>query len=357
MYKYFLITVLLYSISPLGFSEDVDILSLEHVAQELVKPPLLPEHTQVGDFPSRVIQVRMVIQEKEMELANGLTINAMTFNGSVPGPVIVAHQNDYIELTLENSVTNILQYNIAFQEEAGFSVDSTLTYINPGQETVVRFKAIRAGVFLYYSTADSTMNPVYAAMGLSGTIMVLPRDGLKDDKGNPLRYDKAYYVGEQGFYRPRNENGDYQRYDSVLEALPYVYDEMKKEIPSHIVFNGAVGSMTGDKALTAQVGEKVLFIHSQINEDSRPHLIGGHGDFVWKNGSFSDPPITGRETWFIPKGTAVAAFYEFKQPGIYVYLNHNLIQAIQLGAAAHVQVEGEWNFDLMERTMSASAIQ
>lgn len=39
--------------------------------------------------------------------------------------------------------------------------------------------------------------------------------------------------------------------------------------------------------------------------------------------------------------------YTFKQPGLYAYLNHNLIEAFLLGAAAHVQVAGEWNDDLM----------
>ena len=58
-------------------------------------------------------------------------------------------------------------------------------------------------------------------------------------------------------------------------------------IPTHVVFNGAVGALTGDNALKAKVGEKVLFIHSQANRDSRPHLIGGHGDLVWQGGSFS----------------------------------------------------------------------
>ena len=50
----------------------------------------------------------------------------------------------------------------------------------------------------------------------------------------------------------------------------------------------------------------------------------------------------------MPGGTAVAALYQFRQPGTYVYLNHNLIQAVQLGAMAHVKVSGEWDNDLME---------
>ena len=68
---------------------------------------------------------------------------------------------------------------------------------------------------------------------------------------------------------------------------------------------------------------------------------------VWDGGSFADKPFTNRETWFIPGGAAVAALYEFKQPGLYVYLSHNLIEAVLLGAAAHMNIEGEWDDDLM----------
>ncbi|MEK7768657.1 MAG: nitrite reductase, copper-containing, partial [Pseudomonadota bacterium] len=46
---------------------------------------------------------------------------------------------------------------------------------------------------------------------------------------------------------------------------------------------------------------------------------------------------------------AVAAGYEFIQPGLYVYLSHNLIEAVLLGAAAHMNVEGKWDDDMMKQ--------
>ena len=48
--------------------------------------------------------------------------------------------------------------------------------------------------------------------------------------------------------------------------------------------------------------------------------------------------------------------YTFKQPGLYAYVNHNLIEAVMLGATAHVVVEGEWNDDLMMQVMKPSPI-
>lgn len=356
--KYVLLVVSFYSQTV----QSVELLTsspdgLERVTQELVAPPLLPEHTQVAIGGPKVIQIRMTVEEKEMQIEPGLKAHVMTFNGSIPGPIVVVHQNDYVELTLVNPITNTMTHNIDFHAATGALGGGALTKITPGQQVVLRFQAIKPGVFIYHCAPGGVMIPLHVAMGLSGAIMVLPRDGLRDDNGNPVTYDKAFYIGEQGFYFPKDAEGNYNAYTSVLDSMPDILGHMRKLIPSHTVFNGAVGSTTGANALTANVGDKVLIIHSQANEDSRPHLIGGHGDLVWEGGSFNDRPVTARETWFIPGGSAIAALYEFKQPGTYVYLNHNLIQAIQLGAAAHIVVAGEWDNNLMEQVMAPGAIQ
>src|SRR5690606_12634421 len=43
-------------------------------------------------------------------------------------------------------------------------------------------------------------------------------------------------------------------------------------------------------------------------------------------------------------------------PGVYAYVNHNLIEAFQKGAAGHFVVEGEWNEDLMKQVKAPGPI-
>ncbi len=331
---------------------------LKRVKQVLVKPPLLPKHSQVAEGGPKIVEVRLVTQERDLVIdPQGTTINALTFMGSVPAPIIVVHENDYVELTLVNPSSNIQSHNIDLHAVTGALGGADLTLVAPGQQATIRFKATRPGVFVYHCAPGGVMIPYHVVSGMNGAIMVLPRDGLKDGKGNPLQYDKAYYIGEQDFYVPKAADGSYKRFDSSPAAMPETLEVMKGNEPSHVVFNGAVGALTGDNSLTAKVGETVLFIHSQANRDTRPHLIGGHGDYVWQTGSFSDPPESNLETWFIAGGSAGAALYTFRQPGLYVYLNHNLIDAILKGAAAHVKVEGEWNNDLLEQIQAAGPIE
>lgn len=333
-----------------------EIAALPREKVELVKPPFVHAHSQVANGGPKVVEFTMVIEEKKMILDDaGTEVHAMTFNGTVPGPLMVVHQDDYVELTLINPETNTLMHNIDFHAATGALGGGGLTEINPGEKTVLRFKATKPGVFVYHC-APPGMVPWHVTSGMNGAIMVLPREGLNDGKGNPLTYDKVYYVGEQDFYVPRDEEGNYKKYDAPGDSYEDVVKVMRTLTPTHVVFNGGVGALTGDKAMTAKVGEKVLIVHSQANRDTRPHLIGGHGDYVWATGKFNTPPDVDQETWFIPGGAAAAAFYTFQQPGIYAYVNHNLIEAFELGAAAHFKVTGEWNDDLMTSILAPSGM-
>ena len=333
--------------------EPINVDHLEHVHQELVPPPFVPAHDQVATNGPKVIQVRLVVEEKTMVIDDdGTEVQAMTFNGSVPGPLIVAHQGDYVEVTLENPEGNSLEHNIDFHAATGALGGGALTHVQPGEKAVLRFRATKPGVFVYHCAPGGIMIPWHVVSGMNGALMVLPREGLKDQLGHPVHYDRAYYIGEQDFYVPQDDSGNFKRYEDILDSFEETLDRMKTLTPTHVVFNGRVGALTGDNALTAKVGEKVLFIHAQANRDTRPHLIGGHGDLVWETGSFDDLPATNLETWFIRGGSAGAALYTFRQPGLYAYVNHNLIEAIALGAVAHVQVTGEWNNDLMTQVVA-----
>jgi len=325
-------------------------LTLKREQVELVGPPFVHPHEQATHHKPKIVAFQMDIQEKEIVIDDrGTKLQAMTFNGSIPGPMMVVHEGDYVELTLVNPNTNTLPHNIDFHAATGGLGGGALTLINPGEQVVLRWKATRPGVFVYHCAPGGLMTPWHVVSGMSGAVMVLPRDGLKDGDGRPLRYDRIYYIGENDFYVPRDEKGKFKSYESLGEAYADTAKVMQTLTPTHVVFNGRVGALTGKAALTANVGETVLIVHSQANRDSRPHLIGGHGDYVWETGKFSNRPETDLETWLIRGGSAGAALYTFRQPGLYVYLTHNLIEAVQLGATAHFKVEGKWDDDLMEQ--------
>jgi len=354
--SFFLIGIFLsisfYSISKADKADNLPI-----VVQELVKPPFVPTHNIVAKGGPKLIKVRMNVTEKVITIdKEGTKFRVFAFNDSVPGPIIVAHVGDYIELTLTSPKENNFEHNIDFHASTGALGGGGLTHILPGEAVILRWKATKPGVFVYHCAPGGMMVPWHVVKGMNGAVMVLPRDGLKDREGNPITYDKAYYIGEQDFYVPKDSNGNYKEFLQPGDGFSDVLKVMRTLTPTHVVFNGAEGALEGKNALTAKVGETVMFIHAQSNRDTRPHLIGGHGDYVWPNGSFNDPPRTNLETWFVPGGAAAAMIYKFRQPGTYVYLNHNLIEAFILGAKAEVKVKGKWNDDLMKQVMEPTPI-
>ena len=323
----------------------------------LVAPPFVHAHEQVASGGPKVVEFVLPIEEKPVVIDDeGTVLQGMTFNGSIPGPMMVVHEGDYVEVTLINSAANSMPHNIDFHAATGALGGGALTLIMPGEQVKLRFKATRSGTFVYHCAPEGPMIPWHVVSGMSGTLMVLPRDGLRNHRGEPLRYDQVFYVGENDFYIPRDADGNFKQYESHGDAYAETVEVMRGLIPTHVVFNGAKGALTGDNAMKAKVGETVLIVHSQANRDTRPHLIGGHGDYVWEEGKFANPPARDLETWFIRGGSAGAAVYTFLQPGIYAYVNHNLIEAVELGATAHFVVEGEWSDDLMMQVEAPAPI-
>ncbi|MBZ0212685.1 MAG: nitrite reductase, copper-containing, partial [Nitrospirae bacterium] len=217
-------------------------LDLPRRTVELVAPPFVHPHEQATKAGPAIVAFRMTIEEKKVVVDEaGTTMQAMTFNGSIPGPLMVVHEGDYVELTLVNPDTNTMAHNIDFHSATGALGGAELTLVNPGEQTVLRWKATRTGVFVYHCAPGGPMIPWHVVAGMAGALMVLPRDGLKDGNGKPLHYDRIYYVGENEFYIPRDENGNFKKFDSLGESYEETMEVMRGLVPTHVVFNGRVG--------------------------------------------------------------------------------------------------------------------
>lgn len=343
--------------SVFNIKHDGDGDNLKHVTQEMVAPPHLPKYDQEASGDPVVVDVTFTVQEKKMEIAPGDSIWAFTFNGTIPGPMIVCHEGDFIELTLKNPATNTQIHNIDFHASTGAEGGGDLTHVNPGEQVKLRFRATRPGVFVYHCAPGGVMTPIHIVSGMNGAIMVLPRGGLTDENGNSVKYDRAYYIAEQYFYLPKGPDGKVQEFATPQQSIQAIGDAIKTLMPTYIVFNGKVGSLVGKNAMTAKVGEKVLFITSEANNDSRFHIIGGHADLYWPGGKFNNTPLIDFETWAVPAGSAAATIYQFREPGTYTFVNHNLIEATVFGAAGQVKVEGKWDSTFMKQIQKPSPIQ
>jgi len=73
------------------FSDD-DIGGLPRIKQDLAQPPSVPEHEQTSTGGPLIVEVEIVAREvKKVVNGSGTEIHARTFNGTIPGALIVRH--------------------------------------------------------------------------------------------------------------------------------------------------------------------------------------------------------------------------------------------------------------------------
>jgi nitrite reductase (NO-forming) len=78
-------------------------LNLPREKVALVAPPFVHPHEQATRQGPKIMEFTLVVEEKKVVIdEKGTTFQAMTFNGSMPGPLMVVHEGDYVEVTLVN---------------------------------------------------------------------------------------------------------------------------------------------------------------------------------------------------------------------------------------------------------------
>jgi nitrite reductase (NO-forming) len=290
----------------------------------LTSPPNVPPATG-RHVPSRVI-VELDVIEKEMPISEGVTYTFWTFGGTVPGKFIRVRQGDTVVFHLRNMPDNKMPHNIDLHGVTGPGGGAASSFTAPGHVSRFTFKALNAGLFVYHcATAPVGM---HIANGMYGLILVEPPEGLP-----PV--DHEYYVMQGDFYT----TGKYRE----KGHQPFDMEKAIDERPTYVLFNGQEGSLTGDKALTAKVGDTVrLFVgNGGPNLVSSFHVIGEIFDKVWYEGGTHYQENV--QTTLIPSGGAAIMEFHLEVPGSYILVDHSIFRAFNKGALAMLKAEGPEN--------------
>src|SRR5690606_19182063 len=101
------------------------------------------------------------------------------------------------------------------------------------------------------------------------------------------------------------------------------------EDPAYVVFNGKVGSMTGNGALSAKPGERIrLFVgNGGPNLTSSFHVIGEIFDGVYGEGG-TIVNQTNVQTTSVPPGGSAIVEFKADIPGKYTLVDHAIFRAM-----------------------------
>ncbi|MBI3088440.1 MAG: nitrite reductase, copper-containing [Candidatus Omnitrophica bacterium] len=277
-----------------------------------------------------LVKVHLDSSVHETELTAGVTYQFWTFNGHVPGPFIRARVGDTLEVHHTNSDASGMPHNVDFHAVTGPGGGAPVTTVTQGEERVAWFKLLHPGLFIYHCAAPPVMDHI--ANGMYGLILVEPVKGL-------LKVDREFYVLQSEFYTKEPMEGATQ--------LEYAHDEGVREHPRFVVFNGRVGSLVGEGAITAKTGERVriYFGNAGPNLISSFHVIGEIFDRVYREADLVSPPGRSIQTTLVPAGGAAVVEFGVEVPGSYTLVDHAIFR-VEKGAVGFLNVEGEPRHDL-----------
>jgi nitrite reductase (NO-forming) len=286
------------------------------VAPPNVPPPLTRSH------PTKVV-VNLETEEHVGRLADGVQYTFWTFGGQVPGNFIRIREGDEVEFHLNNRPDSRMPHNIDLHAVTGPGGGAVSSFTPPGRSSVFGFKALNPGLYVYHcATAPVGM---HIANGMYGLILVEPAGGL-----SPV--DREYYVMQGDFYT----KGAY----GAAGLQPFAMEKAIAENPDYVLFNGAVGALTGENALRANVGETVrLFVgNGGPNLISSFHVIGEIFDRVHQEaGSAVTENV---QTTLIPAGGAAIVEFALESPGTFLIVDHSIFRAFNKGALGMLAVGG-----------------
>jgi nitrite reductase (NO-forming) len=288
----------------------------------LTSPPLVPSALK-RDYSAKVV-VKLETQEKVGNLTDGVEYVFWSFGGTVPGSFIRIRVGDEVEFHLSNHPSSKMPHNIDLHAVTGSGGGAVSSFTAPGHTSTFGFKALNPGLYIYHcATAPVGM---HIANGMYGLILVEPEEGL-----SPV--DREYYVVQGDFYT----KGDFGQ----AGLQPFDMDKAIHEDADYVLFNGAVGSMTGDKSLRANVGETVrLFVgNGGPNLLSSFHVIGEIFDTVYIEGGTTQNHNV--QTTLIPAGGAAIVEFKVDVPGTFIIVDHAIFRAFNKGALAMLKVEGK----------------
>lgn len=181
----------------------------------------------------------LTVRKVQWEIEPGKRVEAWTYNGTVPGPLIRVTEGDRVRVIVRNELdesTAVHWHGILLEKSQDGVPYVTQPPIKPGETYTYEFTAANAGTHMYHSHHNSTKQN---SMGLFGPLIVDPRD-------------------------PAEQN----RYQTQSEALMFISD-------------GALGYLINGKSffatepIVAKKGERVRI--RMINNGSMYHPMHLHG--------------------------------------------------------------------------------
>jgi nitrite reductase (NO-forming) len=289
--------------------------SLDRISKPITKRILLFAH-------DAIVQVAPNNQLKP----GGVLYHAMTFNGTIPGPLISVNQGDALEITLVNQADGV--HSLDFH--AGYGPSQALSgSVEPGYNKTWTMKVDYPGVFMYHCDGDN-LNGIWEhiASGMYGEIVVHPRNE-SHAREFYMVFSELYNSADTGLFKGSNRKVGSFSMDKFIANRPDLIltnGMAYKYIP---FFGGQTKFSVNENAEIFEVNTGELTRWYVVNAGPRDYL-----GFNFAGGLINSNLITGKnltggseskiyETTIAP-GAGAALDVIFPEEGTYFGNDHDM---------------------------------
>lgn len=203
-------------------------------------------------------------ERKRVSIGAGMTYDAWTYDGAVPGPVLRVKQDEDVTIHLQNRTSEAHGIDIMAAQISPkhFSGD-------PTGAVDYSFKASVPGVFDYHCSAIPVLDHV--ASGMYGMMIIDPTAGWPNGPAQEL----TIIQGE--FYGKPNDKG----------LVVADHTKMLAAEPDFIVFNGALSRYGASSPIEIKTGKltRIFFVNAGPNLASTLHISGVIFSTVYQSGN------------------------------------------------------------------------
>lgn len=284
------------------------------------------------------VKLTLVAERTKVTIANNVTYDGWSFNGTIPGPTIWVNMCENIEFTLINNDT--MAHSIDFHA-AQVNWATVYAPVLPGKSLSFNFTPAYPGIFMYHCGVPPVLEHI--ANGMYGVIIV-------NGTGNwalPPAPGGTYVLIESEFYLNAQPGAD--------GSYTGNYTKMLAATPDYVVFNG--------KAFQYQVNPLVVVPDELVrlyvfNEGPNLweafHVIGGIMDTVYIDGNPFNVEHGLQTVSIPPAGGAIVDMYFTDPGGLNPFVNHAFAYA-SVGAVGVFKVENQTSTTNTLSSVSATA--
>ena len=284
-----------------------------------VIPPPIERNT------SATVNIWLHAVEETAEIEPGTSFTYWTYNGTVPGPFFRVRQGDTVIVHFSNDRTSMMNHSVDFHAVTGPGGGGAVTQTPPGSNATFSFTALVPGLFVYHCATPNI--PTHIAMGMYGEILVQPPQGLP-----PVDHEFYLMQGELYTQWPLHSAGNQLFNGTGLLNVQ----------PTYVVFGGRYNAYTANHSLHVSVNDsvRIFFGVGGPNLISSFHMIGAMFDETYWAGDLTDPPLANLQTVLVAPGSTAMMDFTAMYPGNYPLVDHSIVNAMDKGALAILNVTG-----------------